>query len=173
MPGVRRSRWKSVVVTCAGQSFRLRAAPAADWIFGALSPDLSGVFPGLVRDGDIRRVYDLWSELPDMQVRCLNVSYAALGRAGGRDWFWVLNLIQECWENWTQVNGILVRQGVRADEEGLTDWLDAAYSMLMERLDGKGRDALNMRLMKTPQGVAALVTPPMSTRDDLMAFARD
>ncbi len=108
-----------------------------------------------------------------MQVRCVNVSYAALGRASGRDWFWTLNLIQECWGAWTQINGNLVREGVRADDTDLADWLDAAYSMLLERLDKAGREALNLRLQKTPQGVTNLITPPMSTRDDLMAFARD
>ena len=108
-----------------------------------------------------------------MQVRCVNVSYAALGRASGRDWLWSLNLIQECWDAWIQVNGNLVREGVRADDTDLADWLDAAYSMLLERLDKAGREALNLRLQKTPQGVSHLVTPPMSTRGDLMAFARD
>lgn len=108
-----------------------------------------------------------------MQVRCLNVSYAALGRASGRDWLWSLNLIQECWDAWIQVNGILVREGVRADQENLADWLDAAYSLLVERTDKAGREALDLRLRKTPKGVSHLIVPPMSTREDLMSFARD
>ena len=171
MPGARSG--ERIWVTCAGRAWHLRSATAEDWIQAALSTDMSGVFPGLVADSDAAECFDLWFSVPDMHRRSLNVSRVALGRAARREWAWTYNLIQEVSRSWAYVNGPLVRQGVRADSTILPDWLDAAYTLLREFKDDKGRAALETTLSRTPQfAVAAGMTPKMSGRDDLLAFAR-
>jgi hypothetical protein len=132
---------------------------------------MCGIFPGLVRGRDAADMMDLWLDVPDMQRRCINVSRVALSRESGREWFWAYNLIKECWGSWPYLNGMLVRQGVRADREPLADWLDAAYTLLRELLDEKARLALESRLRQVPRGVKA--RPVMSSRQDLMGFAAD
>lgn len=171
MPSARSG--ERIWVTCAGRSWHLRRASAEDWIQAALSPELSGVFPGLVADSDAAECFDLWATVPDMHRRALNVSRVALGRAARREWTWAYNMIQEASGCWTHLNGMLVRQGVRAGSELLPDWLDAAYTLLRETKDDKGRTALDTALSRTPKfAVDAGITPRMSGRDELLAFAR-
>jgi len=107
-----------------------------------------------------------------MQVRCLRVSRAALGRASGREWHRAANLIHECAGGWPFINGQLVREGVRADEERLDDWLDAAYTMIRDGMDTKARDAFEARLDMVPKNARDTFTPRMSGRDDLLTFMR-
>jgi hypothetical protein len=117
---------------------------------------------------------DQWLEVPDMQRRCINVARVALGRASGREWYWAYNLILKCVESWPYINGMLVRQGVRADTEPLADFLDAAYTLMRELRDDKGRTALDSELSRIPKdAIASGIKPKMSGRGDLMAFARD
>jgi hypothetical protein len=67
---------------------------------------------------------------------------------------------------------MLVRQGIRADRVSLPDWLDAAYTLLMELYhDKKERTALDSRLQRIPKDALGSVRPRFSSRDDLLAFA--
>lgn len=134
---------------------------------------MSGLFPGLVRAADAERIFDLLLELPEAQRRCTNVARVALARASGREWSWSYNLIEECAKSWPYINGMLVRQGVRAVDEPLADWLDSAYTLLRELYGDKERDALESRLRRVPRGAVMPVKKPMSTRAELMAFGAD
>jgi hypothetical protein len=174
MSGGRRSdRWGRVTVQCFGRRWSLRDAPALDWILAYRSPDLSEVFPGLIRVGDAEAMWALWASRDDMERRCLNVARVALGRAAGREWHWAGNLIDEALQSWPYINGMLVRQGVRAHKTSLADWLDACYTLLRETYDKDGRAALDTRLRRMPRGVAGTFRPKMSSRSELMAFAAD
>jgi hypothetical protein len=134
---------------------------------------MSGVFPGFLGTSDAAWMVDQWLEVPDMQKRCINVARVALGRASGREWFWAYNLIKECAASWPYLNGMLTRQGVRASDETLADWLDAAYTLLRELMDDKERKALELRLRKIPRDAVAPVRIAKSTRAELMAFGAD
>lgn len=138
----------------------------------AVSPDMADIFPGLVDDSDAEEIFGLWMSEPDMQRRCVNVSRKALERAGGREWHWTLNLIKEINASWTQINGLLVREGVRATRVDLDDYLDAAYTLFAEKLPEKDFKAFETRLRRIPAGSFAM-KPRMSSRADLMAFAKD
>lgn len=139
----------------------------------AISEDMAGIFPGLVADEDSEAIFRLWMSEPDMQGRCVNVSRKALGRASGREWHWSLNMIKEIQESWTQINGKLVRDGVIADRTSLSDYLDAAYTLFAQLLPEKDFKAFETRLRRIPAGSYAVAKPRMSSRADLLAFAKD
>ena len=167
-----RSASDRVPVRCFGRSWLLRRASASEWMQAALSTDLAGIFPGLVADRDAGEIFGLWMSEPDMQRRCINVSRKALERAANREWHWTLNMIKEIQESWTHVNGKLVREGVRADTENLGNYLDAAYTLFAQILPEKEFKAFETRLRRLPAGGFS-GKPRMSSRADLMAFAKD
>lgn len=138
----------------------------------ALSEDMAEIFPGLVADRDAEELYRLWMSEPDMRRRCTAVSRKALERAGGREWHWTLNMIKEIQGSWTHLNGKLVREGVRAETESLSNYLDAAYTLFAQLLPEKEFKAFETRLRRLPAGGFSS-KPRMSTRADLMAFAKD
>ena len=168
-----------VGVRAFGRDWLLRDVPAIDWIMGAGSgPDLAGIFPGLVDDGDARAAYEIWLVHADLaplggpDVRARRTARVALERAGRREWTWTYNLITECLGSWGVVNGMLIRQGVRADRERLSDWLDAAYTLIRELIhEKKELTAFETRLRSVPRDALGTMTPKMSSRDDLLAFA--
>lgn len=137
-----------------------------------LTEDMAGIFPGLVADRDAEEIFTLWMSEPDMQRRCVLVSRKALERAAGREWHWALNMVKEIQGAWTHLNGKLVREGVHATRESFGDYLDAAYTMFAELLPKKDFVAFETRLRKLPTGQFAS-KPRMSTREDLIAFAKD
>lgn len=163
---------RSEYVRCFGRYWKLRDAPASEWMQAVLTEDMAGIWPGLVADDDAAELFDLWMSEPDMRRRCLNVSRKALERAGNREWYWTLNLVREITSAWTHLNGKLVREGVRANRTSLDDYLDAAYTMFAELLKEKEFKAFETRLRRIPAG-AHLVKPRMSSRADLLAFAKD
>lgn len=175
MPGERSDeQWGRVPVRCFGRWWYLRDVPAIDWIMATGSDDMAGVFPGLVDDGDGDALFRAVLALPDMQQRCINVSRRALERGSGREWHWTLNFVNEVKKSWPYLNGKLVREGVRADRTRFPDWIDAAYTLLLELTSEKDREPLDRRLRKVPAGMAGAVTRPrMSTRAELLAFAKD
>lgn len=163
-----------LVVTCVGQPWRLKTVSAERWVKAVLVPEMAGVFPGLLRNKDTLRFFDLWDEYPDMPRRCMNVSMVALGRASRREWHWAYNMIQSAAQSWPQVNGLLVRQGVRADSESLHNWIDACYTLIMERKSDDEKATFDNILTRTPKfAIAAGVKPRMSSRAELLAFAAD
>lgn len=131
---------------------------------------MAGVWPGLVDDADAEDLYNLWLSENDMRRRCLLVSRKALERAGRREYHWTQNLIKELEGSWTQVNGMLVRQGVRADSTSLPDYLDAVYTLFTEKLDAEGAKAFEARLRKL---TGTISKPRMSGRAELLGFAKD
>lgn len=138
------------------------------------SPGLADIFPGLVDDDDAAELYGLWATEDDMADRCTRVSRRALERGSRREWHWTLNLVKEIQDSWTHINGLLVREGVTASKTGFPDYLDAAYTVFQQRLDKDGWKAFEARLRKLPTGGSAPVPKPrMSSRADLMAFAKD
>lgn len=107
-----------------------------------------------------------------MQRRSILVARRALERAGQREWHWTLNLVKEIQDAWTHLNGVLVRHGVRADSTSFPDYLDAAYTTFAELLKPDAFEALNTRLRRIPGGMV-MVKPRMSSREDLVKFAKD
>lgn len=163
-----------LVVTCVGRPWKLKAASADQWVRAVLMPEMAGVFPGMLRGSQALDFFDLWDQFPNMPRRCLNVSMVALARASGREWFWAYNMIETAAQSWPHVNGLLVREGVRADAESLHNWLDACYTLILERKNEEDRVAFENSLTRVPRfAIAAGVKPRMSSRAELMAFAAD
>lgn len=145
-----------VSVSVAGQRFTLNASTAFDWL-GALGMDmenLSGIMPGLIGDQDIETMAQLMQIHPDYLERWLNAARTALGRAGGRDWWWTLNLCRRALGTWIYTNGLLLRQGVDSRATTFPDWLDACFTLYWHNASEEDRTKLETQLSVPPLGVA-------------------
>lgn len=133
---------------------------------------MSAIFPGMVADEDAEQMFRLWLDNPeDAKGRCILTARRALERAGQREWHWTFNLIKEIQGSWTHLNGSLILAGVYADRLTLSNYLDAAYIQFLKLLGEKESDAFETRLRKIPGGLT--VRPKFSSRQDLVAFAKD
>lgn len=147
-------RPEQIHVAFAGTTWQLQATTAADWL-GAIAIDfegLSGVFPGLVADDDLDDMSQLLLD-PDLHEPMREVARKVVQAAGGRDWWWTVNLARRVMGQWIYINGFLVRQGIRADGIGLPDWLDACYTWLWEHRDENEKTVLDMELGMPPKGM--------------------
>lgn len=148
--------------------------PASVWIHALRDdPDhLSGIFPGLVSDESVDHLLSLWPNFDDADIRCELAARRLLARAAGMDWVWAWNLMRLCLRGWVYINGMLLRQSVRASELTLSDWLMAAYTLIYESKDEAGRVSLETELMVPPRGVR-LIIPAAVQHQGAMAFALD
>lgn len=160
-------------VTAFGQTWDLLECSAYEWIGAvALSPQtLAGVFPGMCADEDVEALLDLSFE-PDFATRCSNAARVALGRAAGKDWWWAQNLITHIISGWPFFNGVMLREGMRAKDHYLADFLDATYTVLYERADDEGRMKLEVMLKTLPKGVGIRQTA-QDRKEMMQAFAAD
>lgn len=144
-----------VCVTVAGSPFVLTATTAAQWL-GAIATDmehLAGIVPGLIADEDVDLMWDLSCARPDIADRWVNAARTALGRGGGRDWWWTLNLCRKALGTWMYTNGLLLRQNVNAGYLGFADWLDACYTLYRQNADEEQGIKLDMELNVPPAGI--------------------
>lgn len=158
----------------AGQPFALDAHTAAQWL-GALATDLDnlyGVMPGLVADEDLDRMVELVDTVPDLETRWIHAARTAVGRAGGRDWWWTVNLARKALGTWIYTNGILLRESCHSKELALPDWLDAAYTLWWQHASEEQRIKLDLELSMPPKG-SAVRTPRGHTKEMVAAFAAD
>lgn len=134
--------------------------------------NLSGIMPGLLDDDDLDLMCELIDTNPDIEQRWINSARMALQRAGGRDWWWTLNLARQALGTWIYSNGMLLRQGVDARAMCLGDWLDACYTLYWERASEEDRMQLDMKLSLPPKGVA-VHRSRSATKQMLASFAAD
>lgn len=164
----------TVYVVCFGVRWELYPDSAYDWI-GLAAADfdgLAGIFPGAVVDDQCEQLFRASMQDEARDRKWANAARVALGRAGGRDWWWTNNLIRKCVEGWPYVNGVLLRQGVSAREMPLPDWLDAVYTLMWQNQDDNGRVKLDLELQRTPTGVV-VAQSKAQTRAAMEAFAAD
>jgi hypothetical protein len=164
-------RPEQIHVAFAQTQWRLQAHSAADWL-GAIACDfdaLSGVFPGLICDEELDAMQQLLRD-PSQFDLMPDVARQVVQAAGGRDWWWSVNLTRRAMAGWIYINGVLVRQGVRADSTSFPDWMDACYSWMYERSDENGRAALDIELGLPPKGVRQ---GSKQTKQMLAAFQAD
>lgn len=147
---------------------------AIDWV-GAVGFDLdglAGVFPGSIGDDDVDAMYHLSLSDPDIDRRWRNAARVAVGRGGGRDWWWCVNLIRKSLGGWPYINGRLLLSGVDARKLPLPDWLDACYMLLWSGCDEKERIKLDLELSLPPAGEAVRQSAA-AKRKMLADFAAD
>lgn len=163
-----------VSVTVAGHRFTLQATNASHWL-GAIAvdlDDLAGIMPGLIADDDLDAMEAIMATHPDVEKRWLNAARMALQRAGGRDWWWTLNLARHALGTWIYTNGLLLRQNVDAKNLMLGDWLDACYTLYWQNGSEEDRLKLDMTLSARPRGVGVRQSKAQ-TRQMAAAFAAD
>lgn len=163
-----------VSVNVGGKPFVLTASTAAQWLGAiALDPEgLYGIVPGLVGDDDLETMARLMTTHPDIEDRWFYAARTALGRAAGRDWWWALNLSRKALSAWIYINGILLRQGIRASQMSYPDWLDACYTMLWQGGDEKTQTQLDISLSAKPAGIPVKQSS-QAVKEMLNAFAAD
>ncbi len=146
----------SVTVTCFSQRWAIDLDCAYAWIgaVGFDSEGLSGVVPGAVSEDHVEFMYQLSLSGEDFERRWLNAARVGVGRAGGRDWWWTVNLIRKALGSWSYINGKLLLSGVDSRRMFLPDWLDACYMMLWANAEEKERIKLDTQLSMPPAGVA-------------------
>lgn len=117
-------------------------------------------------------MYHLAMSDPDIDRRWRNAARVAVGRGGGRDWWWCVNLIRKSLGGWAYVNGRLLLSGVNAHHLPFPDWLDACYMLLWSGCDEKERIALDLELSLPPAGEAVRQSAA-AKRKMLADFAAD
>lgn len=161
-------------VTCLQRRWTLDLDTAHQWV-GAVGFDLdtlAGVFPGSLCDDDVDTMHHLAMSCPDIDRRWLNAARVAVGRGGGRDWWWSLNLIRKALSGWPYINGKLLLSGLSARQLPLSDWLDACYMLLWSGCDEQGRIKLDLELSMPPAGIAIRQT--RAAKEKMLAdFAAD
>lgn len=166
-------RPEAITVNFHERLWPLQATTAFDWL-GALAHDfstLAGVFPGLIADDQLDDMFHM-SLREDLGQPWFECAQQVLGWAGGRDWWWTLNLAKMCLGGWIFINGKLLREGVNASTCTLPDWLDAAYTLLYEGRDENERMKLDLELSMRPVGVK-MKQSGEAKRKMLEAFAAD
>ena len=149
-------RPSQVRVVCFDIEWTLYPDSAYDWL-GLVAADLehlTGVLPGAVAVDQCEDMFRVALSFDDRDDRWANAARVALGRAGGRDWWWVRNLSKRCLQGWPYINGRLLNQGIRARDLPFPDWLDAAYMMLWDAQDDKGRTLFDIELNRMPPNIA-------------------
>lgn len=147
-------RCLAVEVECAGEWFTVPALPASEWLEVLTTVGWSGIFPGLLERADRQVVGRAIIHRETDAEEILECAHAVLEVAGGRRWWWTLNLVGSVTnaKTWAAVHGQLLRSGVRADELSLGGWLDACYAMLVENLTEEKRSQLDRALEQAPVG---------------------
>ncbi len=133
---------------------------------------LCGVMPGLIADDDLDVMCDLIDSHPDIETRWINAARVAVGRAGGRDWWWTVNLARHGLGTWIYTNGLLLHHQVNSRQLGLADWLDACYTLYWQHGDDESRLKLDMKLNMRPKGIATFASKAQ-TRQMMAEFAAD
>jgi len=145
-----------VRVVCFDTEWTLYPDSAYDWL-GLLAADLeqlTGILPGGVCADQCEDMLRVALSHDDRDDRWTYAARVALGRAGGRDWWWVRNLARRCIQGWPYINGRLLLAGVNAKTLGFPEWLDAAYMLLWSAQEGKDQVLFDLELNRMPAGVA-------------------
>lgn len=133
---------------------------------------LAGVFPGAIGDDDVDAMRDLALPCPDADRRWLNAARVAVGRGGGRDWWWSVNLARKALGAWPYINGKLLLSGVDSHHLPFPDWLDACYMLLWGNSDETGQIKLDLELTLPPAGTA--IRQSKAAKEKMLAdFAAD
>lgn len=131
------------------KTYTIPAMDAVEWValIDGPHPDLYEVFPMLAGPEAIEAVEDaLWDGLADSEdVRM--VACHALGAAGDRDWWVVVNLIRSAATAWSIVH---VNQ---AAGKSLAGWLDEVWTKIMDHIDPKKRAGWVSEIERPPKGL--------------------
>lgn len=123
-------------------------------------------------DDDAEAMHELSLLHNDADSRWQHAARAAIGRAGGRDWWWTVNLCRKALSGWPYINGRLLLDGVNAHLSRFPDWLDATYMLLWGNADETGRMKLDLELSLPPKGVPIAQTAQQK-RKMMEDFASD
>lgn len=130
-----------------GAIHTINAMDAVEWIalIDADRVDLYDIFPTLAGQQAIEHVEDaLWEGRADQEA-VKRAGLMAIGAAGDRDWWVVLNLIHAAKGAWefVHVNN--------AAGMSLAGWLDEVWTNIMNRIDPKKKAAFVTDVTKAPK----------------------
>lgn len=138
-----------IQVDFLGYTYTIPALDAVQWValIDGQHPDLYEIFPVLAGPEAVEAVEDaLWDGQADEDDVAM-VALNALGAAGDRDWWVVLNVIRSAATAWSvvHVNG--------AVGMSLAGWLDEVWSKVMQHIDPKKRTQWISEVERAPKGL--------------------
>lgn len=161
----------AVEVDIAGETYRIPALPAADWLI-AISASFTRVVPGML-EGDIESLLDriaygdvLYSEIRD-------ASRDAISQVTGMKWWAAARLIYYLGGHWGTVGGALLSRGVDLSRHSIGAALTSTYRILLENCkDEQERRKLDFELERPPAGIPiSQMYDAQKATDSFMALA--
>lgn len=138
-----------IQVDFLGRTYTIPAMDAVEWValIDGPRPDLYEIFPALAGPEAVEAVEDaLWEGLvSDDEVGMVGME--ALGAAGDRDWWVVLNVIRSAATAWSIVHVN------HAAGMSLAGWLDEVWSKIMDHIDPKKRASWISEVERPPKGL--------------------
>lgn len=138
-----------IEVDFLGVTYTIPAMDAIEWIsmIDGQHPDLYEIFPVLAGGHAVAAVEDaLWDGTADRDDVGM-VGLYAIGAAGDRDWWVVLNIIRAAASSWSIVH-VNTAAGM-----SLAGWLDQVWSKIMDHIDPKKRAGWITDVEKPPKGL--------------------
>lgn len=142
----------AVEVDIAGETHRIPALPAADWLI-AISASFTRVVPGML-EGDIETLLDrvAYGDVPYAEIR--DASRDAIAQVTGMKWWAAARLIYYLGSHWSTIGGALLSRGVDLSKHSIGAVLTSTYHILLENCkDAAERKKLDFALERPPAGI--------------------
>jgi hypothetical protein len=162
---------EEVVVVLDGETYRVPARPAVDWVRVVVSNDPLGIFPGMLADeDDWDWVIERLCREEEFYERAMEVSRKVLTAVAGRPWWQTDKLIQLAGVQWQRILGAMTLRGARPDRMSLPAFLSAVYGWYCENLETEDRQKLDDELATPPRGLEDETVPTgEEAMDDMLA----
>jgi hypothetical protein len=154
-----------VTVTVQGAAYVIEPHPASAWITAIVADPVTGVVPKMLRAADRLALIErmLTGDISDVDL--IAARNEALSAATGRDWWVAVRLIGAMDSASGELYGRMLLAGIRADLP-IAAWCSAAYALIMDGRDEKGRTQVIFDLINPPAGVS----PQEATGFDTIQF---
>jgi len=145
---------RPVRVELGGQSYRIPARPAADWMAVLLDKDLADIVPGML-EGDLDALWDRVFDGEVTTAECEEAAKAALSAVAGTPWWVAVKLVHSAAAD-PGVIGELRSSGADITTLPLGAVLAALYRIYTRDRDPKDVAKVDAEIAKLPPGVSAV-----------------
>ena len=147
-------RQRAVLVDLGGQTYRIAARPAGDWMLALLDGGLADVVPGML-EGDLDALYEALDSGEVSSAECEAAAQDAVSAAAGCPWWVAYRLIASAASD-AAAMGELRLSGADPGVIPLGAALVSLYRIYTRDRDRKETAKFEMDLLKLPPGVSAV-----------------